>query len=259
MQKRALEKQWDVMLKQENKFLIKSEQKKQTKLDSLVSEKVPEKLISTLNSAFAMSFNVVFEKGVGIIEKSYNKQEIEHGFKVNRYSFSLKQDKKRLKVFESLANKSETKNIVISGVKGVGLGVFGIGLPDIPIFIGMVLKGIYETSLYYGFDYDSETERYFVLSLIEASLSYGDAATQRNNAINDFISSPTLPQNYNQKTKIDGVADVLSTELLVMKFIQGLPIVGVIGGFSDALFVKKILDYSKLKYKRRFLQKYISY
>ncbi len=259
MNKKAIEKQWDVMLKQENNFLLKSEQKKQTKLDALVSEKVPEKLISTLKSAFTMSFNIVFEKGVGIIEKSYNKQEIEHNFKVNRYSFSLKQDRKRLKTFENLTNKSETKNVIISGVKGIGLGVFGIGLPDIPIFIGMVLKGIYETSLYYGFDYDSETERYFILSLIEASLSYGDAAIERNRVINDFISFPIPPQGYDQKTKIEGVTDVLSTELLVMKFIQGIPIVGVVGGFSDAVFVKKILDYSKLKYKRRFLQKYISF
>ncbi len=257
MNKKAIAKQWDVMIKKENKFLQNNEQKKQTKLDSFVSEKVPEKLVSTLNSAFAKSFNIIFEKGVGVIEKSYNKQEIEHSFKVNRYSFSLKQDKKRLKLFDNLANKSETKNVVISGVKGIGLGVFGIGLPDIPIFIGMVLKGIYETSLYYGFDYDSETERYFILSLIEASLSYGDQAITRNNDINEFISSPALPQDYDRKTKVDGVANVLSTELLVMKFIQGVPIVGVVGGFSDAVFVKKILDYSKLKYKRRFLQKYI--
>ena len=42
-------------------------------------------------------------------------------------------------------------------------------------------------------------------------------------------------------------------ELLYMKFLQGTPIVGAIGGFYDVLYMKNITDYANIKYKRRFL------
>jgi len=39
-----------------------------------------------------------------------------------------------------------------------------------------------------------------------------------------------------------------------MKFLQGIPIAGVIGGMYDAVYMKKITDYAEMKYKRRFLE-----
>ena len=42
------------------------------------------------------------------------------------------------------------------------MGVLGIGLPDIPVFTGMILKNIYETALQYGYSYESREEKYFI-------------------------------------------------------------------------------------------------
>ncbi|WP_341479481.1 MULTISPECIES: hypothetical protein [Hungatella] len=39
-----------------------------------------------------------------------------------------------------------------------------------------------------------------------------------------------------------------------MKFVQGLPIIGIAGGLSDCVYLKRITDYAELKYRRRFLQ-----
>lgn len=39
---------------------------------------------------------------------------------------------------------------MISGVEGVGLGLLGIGLPDIPLFTAVILKSVYEIALSYG-------------------------------------------------------------------------------------------------------------
>ena len=50
--------------------------------------------------------------------------------------------------------------------------------------------------------------------------------------------------------------DGRNQELLYLKFVQGIPIVGVVGGLSDMVYQKKISDYAALKYKRRFLLKY---
>lgn len=45
--------------------------------------------------------------------------------------------------------------------------------------------------------------------------------------------------------------------MLYLKFIQGIPVVGVAGGISDVIYQKKITDYAVLKYKRRFLIKHM--
>ena len=42
-----------------------------------------------------------------------------------------------------------------------------------------------------------------------------------------------------------------------MKFIQGIPVVGAIGGIYDFIYMSKIAKYAQLKYKRRFYQKQI--
>ncbi len=38
-----------------------------------------------------------------------------------------------------------------------------------------------------------------------------------------------------------------------MKFIQGLPVVGIIGGMGNPVYYRKIMDYIQLKYKKRYL------
>lgn len=145
--------------------------------------------------------------------------------------------------------------MAVSAVKGVGLGLLGIGLPDIPLFISMVLKGIYEIALNYGYDYERDEEQYFILNLVAVSLSGGKEAIDGNTRLNDFIAAPVLPEDYSRQEEIAKVSDVLSAELLCMKFLQGLPLVGVVGGVSDAVFVHRILSYAKLKYGQRFLEK----
>ncbi|MDY3305164.1 MAG: EcsC family protein, partial [Clostridia bacterium] len=47
----------------------------------------------------------------------------------------------------------------------------------------------------------------------------------------------------------------LSKELLYMKFLQGIPIVGAVGGAYDAVYMKRVMEYTELKYRRRFFSK----
>lgn len=249
-----LEQQWEMVLRKEASFLKRSKEKTPTKLEELLEEKVPDKLYDTLNTAFTKAFGLVFEKGTKIIEKSYNKEELKHEYKVKEFSLDLKQDKKRFQSFQNAADLATGKNVVASAVKGVGLGLFGIGLPDIPVFITVILKGIYEIALRYGYEYESEEERYFILKIISTSLSYGDEMMLGNSQLNRFISRKKLPSNYRQSEEISMVSEVLASELLCMKFLQGVPLVGTIGGVADAVFVNKILGYAKLKYQRRFLR-----
>ena len=142
--------------------------------------------------------------------------------------------------------------MAISAAEGVGMGVFGMGIPDIPVFLGVLLKSIYEIALSYGYSYDSQEERIFILKLIETALSHEEELLARNMELNQWLKEPSqFEVSMAEQTR--RTSDVLSSELLYLKFVQGIPVVGIAGGLSDVIYQKKITDYAALKYKRRFL------
>lgn len=238
--------------KQENRFLKKRKDKKDTYLEQLISEKVPEKLQEKLDAAFAKAFTLIFEKGTSVIEKTYNREELERTYQVSHYAAELKEDRKTLRSFSKKAESTGIKNMALSGVSGIGMGILGVGLPDIPIFTAMLLKSIYEIALSYGFEYESEKERYFILLIIQGAVSYGDEMLSVNEKANAFMEMEQLPDDYIQKEMVMQTAGFLSRELLYMKFLQGIPVVGVVGGAYDVVYIKRVVEYAKLKYSRRF-------
>ena len=249
-------KEWTSLEKREAKFLVKQWNEKPSVIQDKLSDKVPEKLETTLNTAFTKAFGLVFEKGTGIIEKTYNKEKHSHNFKINEFAADLKGNRKNVKAFSKNANASRTKNLLVSAVEGVGFGVLGVGIPDIPVFTGVILKSIYEIALSYGFEYESQEEQYFILKLIEVSMLHGEAFETENNLLNPQIDFQMFCDVTAEKKQqqIVKTAECLSRELVYMKFLQGIPIVGVAGGIADSVYLKKITDYADLKYKRRFLK-----
>lgn len=248
------QKEWNYLLRQEHDFLRKGRFKKESMLNSILKDKVPEGLQDTLDKAFAKAFEVIFERGTEFIEKTYNRESIENQYKINAYSADLKEDRNSLRLFSRKAAGSGNKNLLFSGVEGIGLGALGIGLPDIPLFTGMLLKGVYEIALHFGYSYDSTEEKYFILKIIQGALSHGRDLDQHNSELNNFIDDNLLPAGYDQAEQIKDSAATMSKELLYMKFLQGVPIVGAIGGAYDVVYMQKVQKYAQLKYHRRFLQ-----
>lgn len=251
--KNPFEREWDNLARKESAFLKGRQEKKDTLLNQKLAEKVPEKLQHTLDAAFAKAFMLIFEKGTAVIEKTYRKEDLEKTYQVNKYTDEVRQNRSSLRAFSRKAGTVGAKNLVLSGVSGIGLGTLGIGLPDIPLFTGLILKNIYEISLSYGYDYDSEEERYFVLLLIQGAVSYGDQMKELDLKLNEYIITGQLPEDYSREEEISRTARLLSKELLYMKFLQGIPIVGVVGGAYDVIYMKQISAYANLKYWRRFL------
>ena len=68
-----IKKEWLKLVKEERAYLKKRMDKKDSKLNQLLEKKVPEKLQGTLDAAFSKAFFVVFEKGTGVIEKTFKK------------------------------------------------------------------------------------------------------------------------------------------------------------------------------------------
>lgn len=250
-QQRAMEKELKRLEKQERSFLEKRMEKKDSALNRLLAEKVPEKLQGTLDAAFAKAFALVFEKGTAVIEKSVNKEEKEKQFQIDSYAAAIKGDRKSLRAFSRKAGGAGRLNLALSGAAGIGLGVLGVGLPDIALFTALMLKGIYEIALRYGFSYGSDAERQFILLVISGAVAYGEEMKVIDDELNTFIQSGAFPAQ-DTETLIRQAAGGLSKELLYMKFLQGVPLVGAVGGAYDAVYMKRVMAYAELKYRRRF-------
>ena len=106
---KLIEKQLKQLNKKEEKLILEKEPGIiKNKLDPLkikIEEKIPEKLQSTLNIAFEMGFKTVFDKGLGIIEKTYNKDNISMEFDINSYAINKYPTKRNLKKIDKSANK----------------------------------------------------------------------------------------------------------------------------------------------------------
>lgn len=252
-QKTPYEKELELLRKKELAFLGARLEKKDNIINKNLEGRVPEKLQNTLDAAFAKAFELIFEKGTGIIDKTYMKAKAEERYIANEAKHEYRQTRRTLKAFSRKASGTSNKNLILSGTAGIGMGALGIGIPDIPVFTGMMLKAIYEIATSYGYKYDTEEERVFILKIIEAALSYGDEMVETDGELNKFINTGDFPGGYDRKLQIIKTSEALSKELLYMKFLQGIPVVGAVGGIYDAIYMKRITEYANLKYKRRFL------
>ncbi len=133
------------------------------------------------------------------------------------------------------------------------MGTLGVGIPDVPLFIGLMLRSLYEMACHFGFPYDSPDEQYFLLKLIQGALSYGKELELCNHALNLFIDTPALPAHYDLTMQITLTAQALSQQLLYMKFLQGIPLVGAAGGAYDVVCLHRVQQFARLKYQRRLL------
>ena len=252
--KTPYQKEWEKFVKKEQKYLDKQKEKKESFLNQKLEEKVPEKLKGTLDTAFAKAFHLIFEKGTAVIEKTYRKEEIETQYQINEFTNQVRQDKKSLRTFSKNAKSSRTKNLVVSGAAGIGMGILGVGIPDIPVFTAMILKSIYEIAMHYGYSYETEEEQYFILLLIQGAVSHGEEMLAIDKKINQYISSAIWVKEESKEELIQKTASDLSKELLYMKFLQGIPVAGAVGGVYDVVYLKQITEYANLKYERRFLE-----
>ena len=81
--KTPFEKELSAVLKKERKFLESRKNKKESFINRQLEKVVPAKLQSTLDSAFAKAFGLIFEKGTKVIEKTYNRKNLEIDFYEN--------------------------------------------------------------------------------------------------------------------------------------------------------------------------------
>lgn len=255
-----IQKQLQSLAKKESKILNKKELKfvseKISPVQEKIESKIPKKLQVTLENAFEASFKLVFEKGLGIIEKSYSKEEKYTSFDINHYAILKQTTRKNIRRMDQTAKKGTMLNHLVTTVEGGVLGALGIGLPDIPLLIGMILKNVYEVSLSYGFDYTSDREKLYILYLICASVTKEEIQAHYSKQLDDLAQEKNHLEitSLQIETAIKETAQRLAEAMLIAKFIQGLPLVGVVGGICNYTMMKEISQMSQIKYKKRYLE-----
>lgn len=251
MDKMRLFKEWRRLRREERAFSRRSQKKRETSWQGMIGKYVPDRLEGMLKTTFLKAFELVFDQGKGIIEKTCGRQKKEQEYKIDEYAAMVSGDGSAVGKFRKRAVRSRNLNMGISAVEGIGMGLVGMGLPDIPVFLMILLKGIYETALRYGFSYETMDEQTFILKMMETSLLQGEEFEIADSLLNQWMEHPF--ELADREEQIQQTSDVLSTEMLYLKFVQGIPVVGIVGGVSDVVYQKKILDYVNLKYRRRFL------
>ena len=252
----ALNKELLAVAKQEKRMEQAALKAKPAPWKRELENRIPEKVYSGLNSAFCKGFGLVFDQGRAIIEKGYSKEEIQADHAVRDFAVQIKGGRKELKKMHKSAKQSDVVNMAVTTVEGIGLGALGVGMPDIVLFLGTLMKGIYETALNYGFDYESRQEQLLILKMMHTALSNGESWAFRNSEVDEMLTLETvdIPDDV-FKRQVRDTASAFAMDMLLLKFIQGLPVVGIFGGAANPVYYSKVMKYVQLKYRKRYLLK----
>ena len=249
----AWEKAYRAVWRREEKFLCRYKKPGWNALERKIEERAPEKLIEILHTAFVKAFELVFEKGTGVIAGAGRLEERQRTYRVNAYAADLREDRRSLRAFSREAARAGRGNVLLSGAVGVGMGLFGVALPDIPLFTAMLLKAVYETAESFGFDHSGPSEQMYILRLLEAALSGGEGLRRKNRELDVFAQTGAWPEAADLNNQMKATARRLSEVLLCGKAVQNIPLVGAVGGAGDAVIMDRARRYAAIKYEKRFL------
>lgn len=241
--------------RQEKKFFNRGS-KKGPGLTDRIREKIPKKAMVSLEAAFEKGFVFLFEKGTPLLEKVSGVEKAKAESEEFRQSLALMVHPDTLRALDKAAGSKTSVTKSISIIEGAGLGIFGIGLPDIPVFLAMLLKTAYEIGASYGFDFRLDEERPYTLALLKVAFSQGEERkkfSKECDELGQLIDDDLLLNTTIKHEDLQDVSKVLATDMLVAKFIQGTTFLGVVGGVINYRLAEKIATVAKYKYKKRFL------
>lgn len=250
----ALTKELAAVAKQEDKLLRAAQKAKPLQWKKDLESKLPAHVASGLESAFCKGFSGVFRQGKTVIEKGYDKESLKADYDIRNFAVQRKGGRKELRQMHKSAKKSDFLNLAVTTAEGIGLGALGIGMPDIVLFLGTLLKGIYETALHYGYDYDTRQEQLLILKMMETALCHGEDWVRRNEEVDQMLILETVDITQEDfRQQLEKTASVFAMDMLLLKFVQGLPLIGILGGAANPVYYRKVLQYVQLKYRKRYL------
>lgn len=221
---------------------------------ALLRSKIPAGTRDDLEWAFGLGFSLVFDQGEALIKKTLNGDKLSKKYLARHIALTIDGDDKQ---FQSSRQMSNAGNMLMTTIEGLGLGALGIGIPDILLFVAMLLRGVYETAAEYGFGCDSREEKLYILSLMECAMLSGTDWIKADARVDELAEPDHIPGRAEIQQQAKRTAAAFAADLLIIKFIQGLPIVGLIGGLGNPVYYRRVISYAELKYQQRYLKKII--
>lgn len=241
----------------EDPFWKKAVSKTTGSVKAKIEDKIPEKLEDTLNKAFTAAFKMVFQEGKVLIKKTYNEETLKSEYADKRVGVQTKGDRSLIKKLRRPAEKRYFKSLGVAATEGVGLGLLGIGLPDIPILIGNMIRTCTVSAHSHGLDTDRKDEQVYMLMMIRlAAMPVEERATVNSqlDALGDAIDSGK-EIFLDLETEMQETSERLSMTLLFSRFVMGLPVVGVAGGLYNPVIVSQLHQLAEVKYEARLLKR----
>lgn len=241
---------------EEQKLRKKAETAKPADWKKALEQKIPEKVYTGLETAFCTGFSLVFKHGGKLIELTYKKETLKQEHILRDQAVQTEGSRRDFKQMQKNVRNAGLKNMAATTAEGMALGALGVGMPDVVLFLATLLKGVYETALHYGFEYETPEEQYLILRMMSASLKTGRAWLREDSKVEELLQAdargvdPEILQEQIKKT-----ASAFAVDMLVLKFIQGMPVVGFLGGAANPVYYRKVMDYVQRKYRKRYLLK----
>ena len=252
---RSLSRRWTQLCRDQQlaqRAAIKREE--HSSIDTLKG-KIPDSVREKLEWTFCKAFSAVFEYGDWAIDKTIDTKRQKRRFDARESRFMVEGSSAALGSFERSGMASDGINMLLTTVEGVGLGLLGIGMPDIVLFVAMLLRGIREAAAQYGRDTESMDNEVLILFMLEAAMLSGWDWVERDALVERMLEDPSLIPKRPEaaEAQLQRTAAAFATDLLVLKFIQGLPIVGFVGGLANPYYYHKVLRYARLKFERAYV------
>lgn len=245
---------------QEQKLQKEALKAKPAQWKTALEAKIPEKVNAGLQSAFCKGFALVFEQGRKLIEMTYRKEVMKQNHQLRDLAVQSQASRKDLRQMQKSAKHDDGRNLAVTTAEGIALGALGIGAPDIVLFLSTLLKGIYETALHYGFEYESKQEQYLILKMMSASLKSGKPWLKENGEIDALLQEDAFAVTEEiLQIQIQDTASMFAMDMLVLKFLQGIPVVGILGGAANPAYYLRVMRYVQMKYRKRYLLRQLKY
>lgn len=242
------QREWARQIREENRWRRRAAHRQPGELRTRLEAKVPQTVRHTLTSAFGAAFSAALAGEPLLRRTASPKAEAQRLAQADRQLHAPE----RFGSVRSTGRAAVVPAAAAAAVRGTGLGLLGIGLPDIPLFAASLLRSMGQIARGYGYGTSTRRERRIMLLMLEAALTdgpdYAGAAERLDQAMAGSPSGEIPEQELS-----DRVAGKLADRLLYAKFLQGIPLAGAVGGVLDSRLTAQLLDYAALKYNRRFL------
>ena len=94
---------------------------------------------------------------------------------------------------------------------------------------------------------------FFILRMMETALTKGPDFAVKNARVDGMIEEMPQTGEDELQAQIQKTGSAFAVDMLLLKFVQGFPLVGILGGAANPVYYNKVMRYVQLKYQKRYL------